>query len=82
MAHILVVAAENGALPGGKVGGIGDVVRDVPTALAQRKCTVSVITPAYGVFGSLSAATLLQTLKVKFAGNAEKLDLFLFFKPV
>ena len=36
MAHILMIAAENGALPGGKVGGIGDVVRDVPVALAQR----------------------------------------------
>lgn len=30
MTHILMIAAENGALPGGKVGGIGDVVRDVP----------------------------------------------------
>ena len=76
MAHILMVAAENGALPGGKVGGIGDVVRDVPTALAQRKCMVSVITPAYGVFGNLPAAILLQTLKVKFGGATEKLDLY------
>ena len=28
--NILMVAAENDALPKGKVGGIGDVVRDVP----------------------------------------------------
>ena len=27
--NILLVAAENDALPGGKVGGIGDVVRDI-----------------------------------------------------
>ena len=37
MTHILMIAAENDALPGGKVGGIGDVVRDVPRALAETR---------------------------------------------
>jgi starch synthase len=32
--NILMLSAENGALPGGKVGGMGDVLRDVPRALA------------------------------------------------
>jgi len=50
MTHILIIAAENDALPGGKVGGIGDVVRDLPRALVKRGCTVSVLTPAYGVW--------------------------------
>ena len=77
MTHILMVAAENGALPGGKVGGIGDVVREIPHALAQQDCTVSVVTPAYGVFGNLPAAKQLQTLKVKFGGRTESLKLFL-----
>jgi len=76
MAHILMIAAENGALPGGKVGGIGDVVREIPTALAQRDCTVSVITPAYGVFGELPGATQLPALKVGFAGLDESLELY------
>ena len=31
--HVLFIAAENGALPGGKVGGVGDVIRDLPRAL-------------------------------------------------
>lgn len=76
MTHILIVAAENGALPGGKVGGIGDVVREIPGALAQRNCTVSVVTPAYGIFDSLDGAKQLQVLRVKFAGRTESLKLF------
>ena len=31
--EVLFVAAENGAIEGGKVGGIGDVIRDLPPAL-------------------------------------------------
>ena len=73
MAHILMIAAENGALPGGKVGGIGDVVRDVPVALAQRDCTVSVVTPAYGSFLNLPGAKLKQTLMVNFGGSVQSL---------
>ena len=64
MKQILMVAAENGALPGGKVGGIGDVVREIPRALAARDCQVSVITPGYGVFSSLAGATRIATLEV------------------
>jgi starch synthase len=76
MTHILMVAAENGALPGGKVGGIGDVVRDIPVALAQRDCSVSVVTPAYGVFSELPGAVKLASLRVRFSGNLQSLDLF------
>jgi starch synthase len=76
MAHILMVAAENGALPGGKVGGIGDVVREIPPALAKRDCQVSVITPAYGVFASLDCAIRVAKLEVSFAGEPQTLELF------
>jgi starch synthase len=76
MTHILMVAAENGALPGGKVGGIGDVVREVPTALAQRDCAVSVVTPAYGVFHRLPGAQRMAELTVNFGGAAHSLELF------
>ena len=47
---ILMVAAENDALPGGKVGGIGDVVRDIPLALAGAGQQVDVVTPGYQAF--------------------------------
>jgi starch synthase len=76
MTHILMVAAENGALPGGKVGGIGDVLRDVPAALVKSGCAVSVVTPAYGVFGRLPGAKRIKTLTVRFGGTPQALELF------
>ena len=33
--HIVMVASEDGALVGGKVGGVGDVVNHLPRALAS-----------------------------------------------
>ena len=35
VAPFALAVAENGALPGGKVGGVGDVVRDLPLALER-----------------------------------------------
>jgi len=46
--HVLMVAAENDALPGAKVGGVADVVRDAPKALAEQGITVDVVIPDYG----------------------------------
>ncbi len=51
--QILMIAAENDGLKkvdgrGGKVGGIGDVVRDIPPALARQGCEVTVVVPSYG----------------------------------
>ncbi|HBD38324.1 MAG TPA: hypothetical protein DC084_32585, partial [Cupriavidus sp.] len=33
--HVIFLTAENAALRGGKVGGVGDVVRDLPAALTR-----------------------------------------------
>lgn len=71
MLHILMVAAENGALPGAKIGGIGDVVRDVPMALADRGCRVSVVTPAYGFLHHRSSGDVPALLTVHFAGATQ-----------
>src|SRR5688572_2704237 len=73
--HILMVAAENGALAGAKVGGIGDVVRDVPFALARRGHTVTVITPGYQALSRLPGATYQRDLEVSFAGAGEILSM-------
>ena len=75
-AHILMVAAENDALPGGKVGGIGDVVRSVPTALAERGCKVTVLTPAYGVFAELPGARRIDRISISFTGLVQSLGVY------
>ena len=76
MSHILMIAAENDALPGGKVGGIGDVVRDLPRALARRGRTISVLTPAYGAFHELPGAEKMTDIKVNFGGATQTLELY------
>jgi starch synthase len=74
--HVLMVAAENDALPGGKVGGIGDVLRDLPPALAALECAVTVISPAYGRLDDLPNARRLKVLNVAFGGDTCKVELF------
>ncbi len=65
-----LVAAENGHLPGGKVGGVGDVIRDLPIALADKGWKIRIITPAYGRFHRLPGATKTRRLAVRFGGRA------------
>jgi len=83
--RVLMVASENDALPPvrtaegevtGKVGGIGDVVRDAPRALAERGCAVAVVTPAYGVYGAVPGAHRLAGLEVTFGGGRHFLELY------
>ena len=74
--NILMVASENDALPGGKVGGIGDVVRDIPPALADHGHQVHVITPGYGIFSQLPGAAFQGAVQVSFAGKIETINLF------
>ncbi len=70
------MAAENGALRGGKVGGVADVVRDLPAALDNHGWTATVITPAYGVLHKLDGATQLASVRVAFAGATERADIW------
>lgn len=49
--HILMVGAENDRLPNCKVGGVADVIRDIPYALNQQGINVSVVVPDYGQAG-------------------------------
>ena len=71
-----MLAAENAAIPGAKVGGIGDVVRDIPHALAACNTDVSVIIPAYGQFHLTQDAQLLQVLPVSFMGETIEISVY------
>ncbi len=64
-------------MPGGKVGGIGDVVRDLPPALVELGCRVRVMTPSYGRFAALPGARRRDRFAVPFAGGVEHVERFL-----
>ncbi len=74
--NVLMVASENDALSGGKVGGIGDVVRDAPVALAQAGCLVHVVTPAYRLFSQLPGAERIDAFPIPFAGQSHEVVLY------
>ncbi len=85
MTHVLMVAAENDSLPAvdvagrevaAKVGGIGDVVRDLPPALGAHGCKVSVVIPAYGVFTRAPGCMLKRRIEVPFAGDRLTVGLY------
>ena len=85
MTNVLMVAAENDALQAvtisgrevtGKVGGIGDVVRDAPRALAACGCRVFVVSPAYGAFTSAPACVRKGQVDVGFAGKVETVGVY------
>lgn len=71
-----MVAAENGALPNGKVGGVADVVRDLPPALADVGCTTTVITPEYGLFADLPDAKRAGSLAVPVFGKTLDVEIY------
>lgn len=70
-----MLAAENGAVAGGKVGGIGDVIRDAPRALADLQHRVTVLTPGYGHFSRVPGAAHISSVQTRFRGQQENLSL-------
>ncbi len=68
-----MISAECGALPGGKVGGMGDVLAAVPPVLASLDHTVHVLLPSYGVYQH--EADEVRELVVDFAGSSQRLTL-------
>jgi starch synthase len=72
-----MVAAENGALAGAKVGGMADVIRDLPAALAGVDLCADVIMPSYGFLAArVNHPQDLGEIKVAFGGRVERVHLF------
>ena len=71
-----MLAAESDTVPGGKVGGIGDVVRDIPQALANANTVVTVVMPAYGAFHELPEAVPVGAYNTFYRGVSERIELF------
>jgi starch synthase len=74
--HIWMLASENGALRGGKVGGVADVIRDLPMALAWLGHEVAVFTPGYGKFHQLPGAKQVAGIRLSFGGRNRVARLF------
>ena len=74
--HILMLSAENGALPEAKVGGMGDVVGQIPIALADAGCRVTVLTPSHGFLHTLPGACRIGTVEFMFRGYRQQAGLF------
>ncbi len=74
--RVWLAAAENGSIPGAKVGGVGDVIRDLPVALADRGCPVRVVIPASGSFHLTEGALLHRKLEMSFAGKRHVAEIY------
>jgi starch synthase len=74
--NILMVAAENDGLTGGKVGGIGDVIRDIPPAVASRNNEVNVVVPSYGFLHTLPDSELIDSIDFPFGGSFQRAEIY------
>ena len=72
--RVCLIAAENDALPGAKVGGIGDVLRDVPRALAEAGAAVTVLMPSYGTLHASPGATRRAVWTTRFRGLPARVE--------
>jgi len=70
--HVVMLATENGALRGGKVGGVADVIRHLPEALTLLNYRVTVIIPSYGFLHRENPSHLHSTIEFPFAGESMK----------
>lgn len=70
-----MVAAENDSLRGAKVGGVGDVLRDVPKALAAHGASIDVVIPSYGFLARLPGMEICSEFNVFFAGANSRVQL-------
>lgn len=78
---ILMVAAENDSLPGTKVGGVGDVLRDLPRALVQEGYLVQTVIPSYGFLSRMEGLVNHGSVAVEFAGASYDVEVLEYHAP-
>ncbi|AZG73132.1 glycogen synthase [Shewanella livingstonensis] len=79
--RVLLVAAENDALHGAKVGGMADVIRDLPPALAACSVIADVAMPNYGFLAQQYRAAHLADIEVNFAGQHHTVAVYRLPRP-
>ncbi len=70
--NIIMLAAENDSLTNGKVGGLGDVIRDLPNALADFGLNITIINPSYGFLHKANPSKFLLKISFPFGGEKEE----------
>ena len=73
---VIMIASENDALAGGKVGGVGDVVRNLPRALASLGWSCTVILPSYGFLHQRNPSKLFTSVSFPFRGEELAANVF------
>jgi starch synthase len=63
-------------LPGGKVGGVGDVIAALPPALTRLGWSTDVLMPGYGTLSELPASRRLTSMPVDFGGTTLEVETF------
>ena len=76
MKRVLLLASENGAFKGAKVGGIADVIRDLPAPLLEQGVQADVIMPSYGFLISQANAKKIGEFWVDFRSKPECIGLY------
>jgi len=74
--HIVHLAAENDSLPGAKVGGVADVVRDIAPALGDLGHRVSVVLPSYGFLHRIPGTEWTADIVFSFRGTMHQAHMF------
>jgi len=79
--RVLMVAAENDFLPGAKVGGVADVLRDLPPALVSQGMSVDVVLPSYGFLARLPGMEVCGEVEVPFWHSLHYVKLLKYTEP-
>ncbi|GAB2776967.1 glycogen synthase [Salinimicrobium soli] len=74
MKNFLFVASENDAIANCKVGGVGDVIRDVPRQISERGDRVHVVVPSYSRLHQ--NGKLVATLNITLKGEEQEAYLY------